>query len=91
MLPIKAWAIYYADGSSFSSDDGPWAEAPPFGVVCVVYYHVEKDQLLRTFDQGEHIYTYRGEAAGDHYKMGLWQDDEGFYRVMNIARGEVIP
>ena len=29
------WRIYYADGSTFSNEDGPWVDAPADGVVCV--------------------------------------------------------
>jgi hypothetical protein len=30
------WKVYYADGSTFSDEDGPWEEAPADGVACVV-------------------------------------------------------
>jgi len=32
VLPVERWVIFYADESTFTSEQGPWAEAPPFGV-----------------------------------------------------------
>lgn len=32
-----AWRVYYADGSTFSSEDGDWLAAPPRGVLGVVH------------------------------------------------------
>jgi hypothetical protein len=85
MLPIKSWRIDYADGSSFSSEQGTWAEAPPFGVQAVVYYHAEG----LTVDGGEgngDVYCYLGEGAYEGIKMGLWMDSEGYYRIADLAR-----
>ena len=31
------WRIYYADGSTFDSSQGEHEDAPPFGVICIVY------------------------------------------------------
>lgn len=31
------WRIYYADGSTFDSNQGEHEDAPPFGVICIVY------------------------------------------------------
>ena len=30
-----SWKIYYEDQSTFSNGDGPWADAPPWGVMAV--------------------------------------------------------
>lgn len=35
---MPAWRIYYADGSTFDSDQGEPEAAPPFGFVCAVGY-----------------------------------------------------
>lgn len=93
MLPIKSWRVYYADGSTFDSTMGAWAEAPPFGVQCVVYYHEPSGV---TFDQGGNdisIYEYLGQAEGtsEPVKMGLWTDGESYWRVHNLATREVTP
>jgi hypothetical protein len=29
------WRIFYADGTQFSSKDGPWKDAPVYGVIVV--------------------------------------------------------
>jgi hypothetical protein len=33
------WIIYYSDGSTFSSDDGAWTDAPAWDVQVVLFYH----------------------------------------------------
>ena len=38
MLTVDKWTVFYADESTFTSEQGSWAEAPAFGVNCVVYY-----------------------------------------------------
>lgn len=98
MLPIKAWRIIYADGSEFTSEDGTWAEAPPFGVQAVVYYHVDPKYL--TVDGGKNspnkniggnegdLYAFQGDNAHPDYqgiKMGLWMDRDGYYRIADLA------
>lgn len=87
MLPIKSWRIYYADGSTFSNKDGTWAEAPPFGVQCVVYYHDPAPyKTLDVMGDDKSVYVYMGDENFPDIKMGLWMDDEGFYRILDIAR-----
>lgn len=94
MLPVESWRIVYADGSTFTSEDGTWADAPPFGVQAVVYYH--PDGRL-TKDGGEddgHVYTWRGEDSHPDFaglKMGLWMDRDGYYRVCDLATLTVRP
>ena len=48
MLAVDRWEVYYGDGSVFTSDDGTWADAPAFGLICVVYY-VAPDADSSTF------------------------------------------
>lgn len=91
MLPIKAWRIYYADGSTFTSNDGAWADAPPFGVQCVVYYHVPPYKTLDVQPVDESVYEWRGEGELSDYKLGLWMDSEGYHRIMDLASRSVAP
>lgn len=94
MLAIESWAIYYADGSTFTSEDGTWAEAPPFGVQAVVYYHVPP---YKTIDGGHNsgdIYTFQGGDAHPDYegvKMGLWVDRDTYYRIQDLALRSTSP
>lgn len=91
MLPIKSWRIYYPDGSTFSSEDGTWADAPPFGVQCVVYYH---ESPYKTVDGGVSdgdVYYYQGDGYPDDVKLGVWMDAEGLYRIMDYAARSVSP
>lgn len=86
MLPIKSWRIIYADGSEFTSNDGTWAEAPPFGVQAVVYYHV--DDRYKTVDviaNDESVYYYEADIGVGPYKLGLWMDTDGYYRILDYA------
>jgi hypothetical protein len=91
MLAVKAWRILYADGSTYTSEDGTWAEAPPFGVQAVVYYH---EPPLKTVDGGgsEGVYYYQAdEFAGSDVKLGLFVDGDSYYRIMDLARRSVEP
>lgn len=93
MLPIKAWRITYADGSTFDSTQGTWAEAPPFGLHCVVYYHAPKGVTVQEVGGDVSIYEYLGtpEGASEPVKMGLWTDGKEYWRVHDLARREVTP
>ena len=91
MLPVKAWRIFYADGSTFDSTQGKWAEAPPFGVSCVVWYHEPPYKTIDTQANDESIYVYRGEGEDEGYKMGMWRDSEGLYKVYDLAKKSSMP
>jgi hypothetical protein len=93
MLPIRSWRIHYADGSTFSSDDGTWAEAPPFGVQCIVYYHAPKGVTFQEVGDDVSIYEFVGlpEGTDEHAKMGLWTDGESYWRVHDAVRRSVTP
>ena len=92
MLPVASWRVFYADGSTFDSSQGSWADAPPFGVVCVVYYHLT-DKVRRTLDvqaSDRSVYVYRGEGDYADIKLGLWMDADGHYRILDAA-GRSLP
>jgi hypothetical protein len=85
MLEIKSWRIYYADGSTFTSQDGSWADAPAFGVECVVYYHIPPYKTLQIEANDPGVYVYQGSEDYEGIKMGLWMDSEGYYRIIDSA------
>jgi hypothetical protein len=85
VLPVRSWRVHYADGSTFSSADGTWAEVPPFGVQCVVYYHVPPYVTLQVEDGDPSVYRYEGPEGYEGPKMGLWMDTEGHYRIVDAA------
>jgi len=68
---------------------GTMAQAPPFGVECRVWYNVPPYKTLEAREDG--IYVYHGEGEKEGIQMGLWMDDEGFYRIMNLAQKSVSP
>ena len=83
MLPIIGADIHYPDGSVYRiPDNGTWAEAPPFGVQCIVYYH---DDGLKTLSSGKDVYTWEGEYDGHDIKIGLFMDLDGFNRIIERA------
>lgn len=93
MMPVRAWRIFYADGSTFTSNDGTWAEAPPFGLSCVVYYHTPPYKTVDSGGDGG-LMVWRGEDVHPDYqgiKMGLWVDRDGFYRVQDLASRSTMP
>ena len=104
MLKVDRWVVYYADGSTFTSEQGTWAEAPPFGVFAVVYYDPEgrkltdrqgKDVSIYQFpgDKPTHVVDVEGTPVGMDIdvKMGLWTDNESYWRVHDYHRREVTP
>ena len=93
MLPIKSWRIIYADGSVFSSYDGTWAEAPPFGVQAVVYYHAPSGVTVQEVGADVSIYEHIAlpEGTDKSAKMGLWTDGESYWRIHNAVKLETTP
>lgn len=47
---MRAWCIYYDDGSTFDSDDGPFENAPADGVICIVNRVADKIEFLAGAD-----------------------------------------
>lgn len=90
MLPIKQAIIVYSDGSTYTTpDDGTWAEAPPFGVYAVVYYHAPRG--VTRADNQEIYYHIDQEAGGKEWKMGLWTDGENYWRLHDLVKKLVTP
>jgi hypothetical protein len=92
MLKVERWEVFYADGSIFTSDQGTWAECPPFGIQAIVYYSPE-GVTFQEVGQDDSIYHYIGEAEGcdEPVKMGLWTDGETYWRVHDLAKRSVTP
>lgn len=103
MLPIDSWIVFYADGSTFTSEDGSWADAPAFGVHAVVYYNTRGSGVDR---QGRDVslYHWKGPTPVDvavyeglpvgseqPVKMGLWTDGESYWRVHDMVKKAVTP
>lgn len=85
MLPVKSWTVFYADESRFTSTMGTWAEAPPFGVEAVVYYHTE-GKTIHLEPNDESRYFYLGEDELEGHKLGLWMDSAGYYRILEMVK-----
>jgi hypothetical protein len=81
------WKIYYADGTTFSSEDGEPASAPAIGVQCVV---VPADDVGRMVLCGFDYYSYHKGNWSGHDIFGMFQYliGPGWKRVLF---GQVIP
>ncbi len=82
MMPVRAWAIWYDDDTTFSSEDGSWEDAPREGVQVVCFRH---DPPYRTFVTGRDEYLHP-EHGG--VKYGRWMDDDAFDVLNRIAETE---
>lgn len=79
------WKLYYGDGSCWSSDDGPWLDAPAWNVQAVV---VDLPQHARTIFQGDFYFVpanANDPFAGDQWgvidmllEVGGMVEDERF-------------
>jgi len=79
MLPVTGWKVWYADGSTASSDEVAWWDAPAQGVQVVAYCHEEGRRDLSTcFDE----YCL---PNSDHVKMGSLICDADFEIIRNEA------
>jgi hypothetical protein len=102
MIPVERWTIFYADGSTFTSADGTWAEAPPFGVFATVYYDISGVKHVRMEQHDNSIYRYlagvegavevEGECVGGStVKFGLWIDNDEYLMLFDAVHGMVAP
>ena len=60
MYVTEAWRIYYDDGVVFTSDDGPFEEAPPDGVLFVLQRRVGTD-VVNTLSGADYYAMIDGE------------------------------
>lgn len=104
MMKVDHWIVYYADGSIFTSDQGSWAECPPFGVAACIFYDIE-DRVLVSRSQRDVSIHYHPELEAEEWveiegvpvgmdvpvKMGLWTDDDSYWRVHDLVRRRVTP
>jgi len=56
------WRVYYADGSTWDDQVGPWEDAPVDGVVCVNV--LTKDGFVRYTLNGLNFYYLPEDAEG---------------------------
>lgn len=93
MLPVERWVVYYADGSSFTSEQGTWAEAPAFGVHSVIYYLVDGQRIRQREGNDHGVVEYLGvpEGCSEPVKMPLFTDGESYWRVHDLIEREFRP
>ena len=92
MLKVDRWEVFYADGSTFASEQGSWAECPALGVTAVVWYQ-PGGVMLEEAGNDTDVVTYIGDAEGCDYpvKMPLWTDGESYWRVHDLAKRSFAP
>lgn len=93
-LKIIGWKIWYGDGTTFSSLQGIWKEAPDQNVQFWMIYLDKKDGQGRSYRQafsGDDFYFTDGIIYDSSFddeskvigivKYGKWMDDEGFEKI----------
>jgi len=92
------WKIYYSDGSTFSSNNGTWEEAPDQDVQVVILYYPRKDRLgrpTRSLMSGADYYFRTSHGFSKSFddfslvigvvKFGKWTTDENFESILEKA------
>lgn len=75
------WAIYYADQSTFSSEDGNPEDAPCTGVLAVAFFNIDN---RREIGASKDFYWYDETPIYKEIKTGSWfaGDQVGYYQYM---------
>ena len=61
-MAIIGWKIFYSDGSTFSSRQGTWAEAPANNVqIIIMYQDLRDDPKSHKAIRGRDYYDFDGE------------------------------
>ena len=68
------WAVYYADGSTFTSEDGPPESAPRVGVQCVLQSdeRVGYEVVCRTLPSPDGFWIWQHGRWWDSDTPGFW-------------------
>lgn len=98
-MVAREWCIYYDDGSTFDSNDGPFEAAPSDGVICIIRRDGDRTEFIsggdfyvRFEDDGSIIST--GDIGPLLRKLCPWMKHGRFTshrnheRIMNRARDE---
>lgn len=67
---VKGWKLFYKDGSTYSSNDGAWADAPINGVQVLVVYENGTDGMgrnMRIIHSGKDFYYKDGDSYGCYF------------------------
>lgn len=77
----ESWTVFYADGSTFSNEDGPPEDAPCTGVLAVCYFNIDN---RREIGASKDYYWYDETPIYQDIKSGSWfaGDVTGFYQYM---------
>ena len=108
--PTMQWKIYYHDPNApertttYSSDDGSPADAPEFGVICIVqpiwggrertqlrggkYYAVDEEGKWVTFNEDGLQDRKDNRIPYYHLKEGRWINDDRYGEVITKAYGD---
>lgn len=71
-----AWRIYYGDGSTFDSSDGPPSSAPPLNCQCIVI----NDDLNCTYKEVYQI----GKLVLHDWEYYVYRDGMGWFGVRHV-------
>lgn len=75
---VEGWAIYYADGSVYTNEDGTWTEAPSEEVQVLILRHGEDGygRPIKTVVTGVDEYRLSGRKT---VKYGSLMEPESAY------------
>ena len=77
----STWKVFYADGSSFTNEDGLPEQAPKCGVLAVVFYNLDNRREIAT---SKNYYIYDETPIFKDEPWGTWfaADDAGYWQYM---------
>jgi hypothetical protein len=92
---MVGWELWYTDGTVYTSDDGPWEDAPQFGIQALVRY-TERDKggVGAEIVNGNDLYTVDRPTALNidlppEVKIGEEMDREEFDKLMDRVRANI--
>lgn len=77
----ESFAIYYADGTKYTNEDGPPERAPKTGVLAVAHFNLDNRREIAT---SKDFYWYEPDPIFKDEKGGTFYggDIAGFYQYM---------
>lgn len=80
-MDMSAWRIYYANESTFGTEDGKPEDAPCTGVIAVCYFNMD---LKREIAASKDFYIYDEQPIYEDIDYGHWYgcDVAGLYQYL---------
>ncbi len=82
---VAAWKIWYGDGSTFSSKDGDWVDAPQKNIQMVTVFYDKTYKIYNPESKEWEIENYCDQLSGQDY---YWKTAEGEF---NAGAAKFVP